>query len=129
VQPFFWGEVVGFMTDVVSGSTLKVPIKHHHIHFVAHSHMALRVAQHDQAIGLHHGAEHARALVAGDAHLQLARRVGADDAALVLGAAWFFAQGLRAFGLEQRQGRRTKAAKVTITATGLPGNPNRAAGR
>jgi hypothetical protein len=36
----------------------EVPVKHHHIHLVAHSHVALAVAQHDQAIGLHHGAEH-----------------------------------------------------------------------
>ena len=37
----------------------KVPVKHHHVHRVAHGHVALGMAQHDQAVGLHHGAEHA----------------------------------------------------------------------
>ena len=58
--------------------------------------------QHDQAVGAHHGAEHARALVAGGSDLQRAVWRGADDAALVFGAAWFFADGFKTFGLEQR---------------------------
>ena len=49
-----WEVVWEVVCEVVSGPSLKVPIKHHHLHFVAHSHMALRVAQHDQTIGLHH---------------------------------------------------------------------------
>ena len=50
-------------------------VEHHHVDLVARGDVALRVVQHDQAVGLHHRAEHARALVAGDAHLQ--RAVGA----------------------------------------------------
>jgi hypothetical protein len=38
---------------------LQVPVKHHHLDFVAHGHVALGMAQHDQAVGLHHGTEHA----------------------------------------------------------------------
>ena len=34
-------------------------VKHHHIHRIAHSHVALVVVQHDEPIGLHHGTEHA----------------------------------------------------------------------
>ena len=74
--------------------------------------MALVVSQHDQAVGLHHGAEHARALVAGGADHQFACRIGADDAALVFGAAGFLAQGFRAFGLEQGQGWRLPAHEL-----------------
>ena len=45
-----------FMRAQLPGS--QVPVKHHHIHLVAHGHVALGMAQHDQAVGLHHGAEH-----------------------------------------------------------------------
>ena len=34
-------------------------LEHHHADFVAHRHVALRVAEHDQAVGLHHGRQHA----------------------------------------------------------------------
>ena len=37
----------------------KVPVKHHHIDFIPNSHVSLGMPQHDQAVGLHHGAEHA----------------------------------------------------------------------
>ena len=67
--------------------------------------IALGMTQHDQAVGLHHGAEHAGVLIAGDADLQLARRVGADDAALVFGASWLFAQGFQAAGIQQERRR------------------------
>ena len=33
-------------------------VKHHHVHGVAHRHIALPMVQHDEPIGLHHGAEH-----------------------------------------------------------------------
>ena len=56
-----------------------MPVEHHHIDSIAHGHVALGMAQQDQAVGLYHGAEHAPALVAGDADLQLTRCVGADN--------------------------------------------------
>jgi len=62
----------------------------------------LVVVQHDQAIGLHHGTQHTRALVAGGAHLQTALCVARHETALVLGAARFLAQRFAAVGLQQR---------------------------
>src|SRR5665647_2860522 len=52
--------------------------KHHHIHFIAQGNVALVVVQHDQAVGPHHRAEHARTLVAGGPDLQRAVRGVAD---------------------------------------------------
>lgn len=45
-------------------------VKHHHVHQVADFGIALGVVQDDEAIGLGHRTEHARALVARGAHLQ-----------------------------------------------------------
>src|SRR5437764_246209 len=82
--------------------------EHQHVHRVAWCHAALCMVQHDQAVGLHHGAEDAGALVAGGAHVQRAVGRGAHDAALVLGAAGLLAHGFLAVGAQQ--GRRCRVA-------------------
>jgi ABC-type branched-subunit amino acid transport system ATPase component len=67
------GEIVTLMGRNGAGKTTTLrAFEHHHVDLVADRDVALRVVQHDQAVGLHHGAEHARALVAGGAHLQRA---------------------------------------------------------
>src|SRR6478672_13793319 len=48
--------------------------EHHHVHRIAGGDAALVMVQYDEAVGLHHRAEHARALVARGAHLQRAVR-------------------------------------------------------
>ena len=45
-------------------------LEHHHIDFIACGDVLLMVVQYDQAIGVGHGAEDARALVSGGADLQ-----------------------------------------------------------
>ena len=76
--------------------------QHHHIDLIAHGHVALAVVQHDQAVGLHHRAEHAWALIAGGADHQAAVGRATDDAALVLGAARLFADGFAAAGFASK---------------------------
>jgi hypothetical protein len=110
-------------------------VEHHHIDFVTGGHVALAVVQHDQAVGLHHGAEHARALVAGGAHLQtpsapaltMPRWYSVRPAFLRMGSGCCARAAAVAGGhapiMRSRAGR-TNARKVTITATGLPGKPN-----
>jgi hypothetical protein len=80
------------------------PIKHQHIHHIAHSHVALAVVQHDEAVGLHHAGQDAAALVAGSFDLQAAVGGAGDLAALVFGAAGFFAQTLARVGLQVEGG-------------------------
>ena len=56
------------------------------------------MVQDDEAVGLGHRTEHTRALVACGFDLQAAIGLGGDDAALVFGAARFFADGFEAGG-------------------------------
>lgn len=54
----------------VCAAALDRALEHHHVHRITCCYVLLIVVQHDQAIGVGHGAEDARALVAGDADLQ-----------------------------------------------------------
>jgi hypothetical protein len=117
---------------------LQGALKHEDVKFVTHSDVALRVMQHDQAVGLGHGAQHTRALAAGGLDLQ------APSGAVETQPRWYSVRpaflriasmlwalssggGAALAPIICSRAGRTKARKVTITATGLPGRPNRMA--
>ena len=69
-------------------------IKHHHAHHLAGLDRLLLMAEHDQSIGVSHGTENARALIAGGPDLQLPLVIEANPPSLIFGAARSFADGL-----------------------------------
>src|SRR3990172_9140619 len=84
---------------------LNQPIEQLYLHRFARLDRAAPVLEHDEAIGLGHGAQHARALRAGRAYAPPPLIVARQDAAREFGAARTFLDCGSAGGLRQGQGK------------------------
>ncbi len=103
------------------------PLERQKIHHLTRLHAALFVVQDDEAVGLAHGAQDARALIAGGACSPAAVRLGLEHGALVFGAARALADRVQCAHRQQwlRLGASVHHAQQRLAHEGVKGHHDR----